>query len=202
MQERLDIYNEAWQRIGTAPRDEVHEKGLLHRVVHCWILENQQPVFWFQQRAHTKKDFPDYFDLACGGHVDAGETPQQAMLRELGEEIGLHVTEKDLIPLGAYRAPDFCMPGYYDREMSYVFMIRVDEPAFELGDEVQRMVRVRAENFYQMEVNGRATIPVEMENAKHISVSRTRWCCHDGEFQAMVLPYLSKKNSDIFSVED
>ena len=39
MQERLDIYNEAWQRIGTAPRDEVHEKGLLHRVVHCWILE-------------------------------------------------------------------------------------------------------------------------------------------------------------------
>ena len=174
MQERLDIYNEAWQRIGTAPRDEVHEKGLLHRVVHCWILENQQPVFWFQQRAHTKKDFPDYFDLACGGHVDAGETPQQAMLRELGEEIGLHVTEKDLIPLGAYRAPDFRMPGYYDREMSYVFMIRVDEPAFELGDEVQRMVRVRAENFYQMEVNGRETIPIEMENAKHI-FSHVEW---------------------------
>ena len=94
------------------------------------------------------------------------------------------------------------MPGYYDREMSYVFMIRMDEPAFELGDEVQRMVRVRAGNFYQMEVNGRETIPVEMENAKRISVSRTRWCCHDGEFQAMVLPYLSKKNSDIFSVED
>jgi isopentenyldiphosphate isomerase len=110
MQEILDIYNEDWQRIGTASRDEVHERGLLHRVVHCWIIQENQPVFWFQQRAHTKKDFPDCFDLPCGGHVDAGETPIQAMLRELREEIGLYVTRNDLISLGAYRAPDFHIP--------------------------------------------------------------------------------------------
>ena len=202
MQEIVDIYNKDWQRIGTASRDEVHERGLLHRVVHCWILQESQPVFWFQQRAHTKKDFPDCFDLPCGGHVDAGETPIQAMLRELREEIGLHVTENDLISLGAYRAPDFRIPGYYDREMSHVFMLCADTPAFLLGDEVQCMVRVSADNFYQMEVNQRKTIPVQTENGKHILVDRNQWCCHDGEFQAMILPYLKQKNPEIFSVED
>ncbi len=202
MQEQLDIYNENWQRIGTASRDEVHERGLLHRVVHCWIIQKSRPVFWFQQRAHTKKDFPDCFDLPCGGHVDAGEAPIQAILRELQEEIGLHVTKNDLISLGAYRAPDFHIPGYYDREMSHVFMLYTDAPAFSLGDEVQRMVCVLVYNFYQMEVNERKMIPVQTENGKHILVDRNQWCCHDGEFQAMVLPYLKQKNPGIFSVED
>ncbi len=202
MQEQLDIYNENWQRIGTASRDEVHERGLLHRVVHCWIIQKSRPVFWFQQRAHTKKDFPDCFDLPCGGHVDAGETPIQAILRELQEEIGLHVTKNDLISLGAYRAPDFHIPGYYDREMSHVFMLCTDAPAFLLGDEVQHMVCVSVYNFYQMEANERKMIPVQTENGKHILVDRNQWCCHDGEFQAMVLPYLKQKNPEIFSVED
>lgn len=202
MQEQLDIYNENWQRIGTASRDEVHERGLLHRVVHCWIIQKSRPVFWFQQRAHTKKDFPDCFDLPCGGHVDAGEAPIQAILRELQEEIGLHVTKNDLISLGAYRAPDFHIPGYYDREMSHVFMLYTDAPAFSLGDEVQRMVCVSVYNFYQMEVNERKMIPVQTEDGKHILVDRNQWCCHDGEFQAMVLPYLKQKNPGIFSVED
>ncbi len=202
MQEQLDIYNENWQRIGTASRDEVHERGLLHRVVHCWIIQKSRPVFWFQQRAHTKKDFPDCFDLPCGGHVDAGEAPIQAILRELQEEIGLHVTKNDLISLGAYRAPDFHIPGYYDREMSHVFMLYTDAPAFSLGDEVQRMVCVSVYNFYQMEVNERKMIPVQTGNGKHILVDRNQWCCHDGEFQAMVLPYLKQKNPGIFSVED
>ena len=202
MQEQLDIYNENWQRIGTASRDEVHERGLLHRVVHCWIIQKSRPVFWFQQRAHTKKDFPDCFDLPCGGHVDAGETPIQAILRELQEEIGLHVTKNDLISLGAYRAPDFHIPGYYDREMSHVFMLCTDAPAFLLGDEVQHMVCVSVYNFYQMEANERKMIPVQTENGKHILVDRNQWCCHDGEFKAMVLPYLKQKNPEIFSVED
>lgn len=202
MQEVLDIYNEDWQCIGTALRDEVHEHGLLHRVVHCWIFQKTQPMFWFQQRAHTKKDFPDYFDLPCGGHVDVGETPVQAVQRELREEIGLHVTENDLISLGMYRAPDFHIPGYYDREMSHVFMLRMDEPAFVLGEEVQRMVRVSAENFYQMEVKQRENILIQLQNGEQILVGRNQWCCHDGEFQAVVLPYLQQKNPEIFSVED
>lgn len=202
MQEVLDIYNEDWQCIGTAPRDEVHAHGLLHRVVHCWIFQKTQSMLWFQQRAHTKKDFPDYFDLPCGGHVDAGETPMQAMKRELREEIGLHVTERELISLGTYRAPDFCIPGYYDREMSHVFMICAEFPAFVLGDEVQRMVHVSADDFYQMEVKQRENIPIRLQNGERILVDRNQWCCHDGEFQAVVLPYLRQKNPEIFSVED
>ena len=82
MEEVLDIYDEDWNHIGTAPRSEVHEKGLFHQVVHCWVIAQTEPVLYFQQRAHTKKDFPDCYDLACGGHMDAGEPADAAALRE------------------------------------------------------------------------------------------------------------------------
>ncbi|MCD8355912.1 MAG: NUDIX domain-containing protein [Clostridia bacterium] len=190
MEELLDIYDESWNHIGTASRRDVHEKGLLHQVVHCWVIAETEPVIYFQQRAHTKKDFPGYYDLACGGHIDAGETPQTAVLREIQEETGLRLTQRQLIPLGKYRAPDFKIPGYYDRETSNVFVLRQDHPDFSPGEEVGRIVRILASEFYHMEVDGAEKIRAETENGEQFTIHRNEWCCHDGEFQAKVLPYL------------
>ena len=91
MEEAFDIYDENWNHIGTAPRSEVHDKGLFHQVVHCWVIAQSEPVIYFQQRTHTKKDFPDCYDLSCGGHIDAGEQPDAAALREIREETGLQL---------------------------------------------------------------------------------------------------------------
>lgn len=53
--------------------------------------------------------------LACSltGGIDAGETPEEAAIKELREEIGFVVTEKDLISLGTMYATKSTDTVYY-----------------------------------------------------------------------------------------
>lgn len=202
MEELLDIYDENWNRIGCASRSRVHAAGLLHQVAHCWVIGKTRPVLYFQQRAYDKRDFPGYFDLACGGHIDAGETSEQAVIREIYEEIGLRLTREQLISLGKYRAPDFHIAGYYDRTISNIFVLRQDAPLFLPGKEVARMICVRAFDFCRMELAGAVKIPACTLDGTQFFIHRDRWCCHDGEFAAVILPYLRTTFSHRFFTRD
>lgn len=97
MQEYLDYYDEEGNFLGTTTRDEVHEKGLWHNTVHCWLYTNEGKIM-FQIRANRGT-----FYTTASGHVDAGETIQEAFYREIKEEIGLELdttnaTFVDIIP--------------------------------------------------------------------------------------------------------
>ncbi|MGM9629379.1 NUDIX hydrolase [Butyricicoccus sp.] len=192
MEEQLDIFDEQMNCIGTAPRSRVHAEGLLHQVVHCWIIGESEPVLYFQQRAHTKADFPDSYDLACGGHIGAGEYPDTAVLREVWEETGLHLMPGQLAKLGQYRAPDLKIPGFFDRETSNVYVLRQDTPSFASGEEVARMICVDAEEFCRMELENAQEIEAKTLDGEVFRISRDEWCCHDGEFAALVFPYLKQ----------
>ena len=51
------------------------------------------------KRAKTKKTFPDRYELV-GGHIDVGEQPGAALVRDIKEEIGINVTVGE--PVGAF----------------------------------------------------------------------------------------------------
>ena len=74
--------------IGPRSRREIHHFNLLHRAVHILVL-NPMGQLYVQKRAPTKDRNPDLWDTSAAGHVDFGETYEEAAVRELQEELGI-----------------------------------------------------------------------------------------------------------------
>lgn len=75
--------------IGEAPRSKCHDGSkLLHPVIHLHVF-NEDGEIYLQKRSSTKEIFPLLWDSSVGGHIDLGETPEIAAIREAREEIGL-----------------------------------------------------------------------------------------------------------------
>ena len=83
--EYLDIYDENGKHLGKEDRNIVHEKGLWHNTVHCWLYDKFGNIY-FQIRAEEKT-----FYTTASGHVAAGESIKEAFGREIYEEIGLKI---------------------------------------------------------------------------------------------------------------
>ena len=86
--ELLDILDENMNLIGQAEREKVHAEGLIHQVVHVWIVSEigGDPAFVFQQRAFDKKDFPEELrDIA--GSVFPNSTSKNEIIAMLASEI-------------------------------------------------------------------------------------------------------------------
>lgn len=133
--EMLTIYDENMNPIGERTRKEVHENELRHQTVRLWEIAGGQ--IWFQQRAQNKVLFPGRFDLAATGHIDPGESPMNAALRETSEEIGLNLTSDDLHSIGlmpfGFDRPD----GKLDNEFANIYLHMPDKvPKLQISDEV------------------------------------------------------------------
>lgn len=100
--EMFDVVNESNEVVGQLTRGEVHKRKLLHRAVHVFVI-NKRGQIYLQQRSHLKDVSPLKWDSSAAGHLDAGEDYASAAVRELGEEIGIHVPSTELaaqIPAG------------------------------------------------------------------------------------------------------
>ncbi len=90
--EIFDVVNERDEVIGRELRREVHRRGLRHRAVHVLIFNRAGAVF-LQKRSMSKDTHPGVWDSSSSGHLDCGEDYDACAIRELREEIGLHLTE-------------------------------------------------------------------------------------------------------------
>ena len=73
---------------------EAHNQNLLHLLVAAFILNNKKQIL-LQKRSSTKKYDPNKWGL-CSGHVKSTESIEDAIVREIKEEIGLYVPEHEL----------------------------------------------------------------------------------------------------------
>ncbi|MBS0185114.1 MAG: (deoxy)nucleoside triphosphate pyrophosphohydrolase [Proteobacteria bacterium] len=86
----------------------------LKLVVAC-ILKDTQGRVLITQRPAGK--FMEGFWEFPGGKIESGETPEKALMREIKEELGITLQEKDLIPYSfiSYRYEEFhaLIPVYF-----------------------------------------------------------------------------------------
>ena len=103
--ELVDVVDDADRVIGTVTRAEMRRRNLQHRSVGIAVFGTDGRLL-VHRRADDKDVWPGCWDLAVGGVVSAGEDYAAAAVREVGEEIGVHAVELQLLGTGRYADDD------------------------------------------------------------------------------------------------
>jgi isopentenyldiphosphate isomerase len=152
--ELLLLVDEQGRPAGSAPRAACHgNPALIQAVVHLYLFDSRGDLY-LQKRSRSKDTCPGLWDSSVGGHLGAGESPAQALEREVREELGIALGElRDLRGL----------PGYLTRtdwESEYVHPYRavfegvprpnpeeIEEGRFDPPAVIRRRIQERPEEF-------------------------------------------------------
>ena len=150
-EELLDILDENGRVIGSAPRSEIHARGLLHRVVHVVVRDHAGRLL-LQKRAASKDTHPGMWDTSVGGHVGSGESIPSSAVRETYEELGIAIESDSLLPL-AYHLVD--LPN--DREWVENFELVHEGPFHPDAAEVESVAWFTTEEVRDLASRGSCT---------------------------------------------
>jgi isopentenyldiphosphate isomerase len=127
-EEIFDVVNERDEVVGQNTRREVHRLGLKHRAVHVLVFNARGEIF-LQKRSLKKDIAAGKWDSSSSGHLDTGEVYDACAVREVREEIGLHLTKPPLRLFKIDACPEtgweFCW--IYRSESEGPFVLHPDE---------------------------------------------------------------------------
>lgn len=125
--EYLDILDKEGNKTGDAKSyEEAHQKGLIHRSVHVWIL-NPKKELLIQKREKTRRAYPSHWDISAAGHISAGQTSVEAAQRETKEELGLDIPVSEFKYLFTVEEHIILNNGtYVNNEFQDVYLIQRD----------------------------------------------------------------------------
>lgn len=134
----FDIVDSSDTVVGSAPRSIVHRERLMHRAAHILIfcIGSGGKKILLQKRSMSKDLYPGRYTTSCSGHVDSGETYDEAAVRELREETGVVASASDMFKVGKIKA---C--AQTGNEFTFVYEMEIPEStAFKFSpDEVESL---------------------------------------------------------------
>ena len=97
-------------------------RSLNMREIAAIILENDKLELLLYLRDNKPEiPFPDYWDL-IGGHVEEGETPEEALVREVKEELDIELTDY------TFYKKYVCLTGDAYENTKYIFTGKINIP--------------------------------------------------------------------------
>jgi isopentenyl-diphosphate delta-isomerase type 1 len=131
--EIFQLVDEEGKPIGEARRDECHgNPRLIHLVVHLHVLDERGRLY-LQRRSLAKDTNPGRWDTSVGGHVTAGESVEQALMREAREELGIEAAGARHVYGYLYHSGDFETEYAHCFTLEHRGEIRPDKEEIEEG---------------------------------------------------------------------
>ena len=125
--ELLDVLDDNGLKTGiTKDKDEIYKTGEWFRSVHIWIVNDNNELL-LQKRSLYKTTFPNLWAVSVSGHVMAGETSIQAVIREVKEELDIDINSNQCKYLFTIRRQNIfnnCINRVYDDV--YIVKLNID----------------------------------------------------------------------------
>ena len=119
--EQIDFFDTDFNYIGQSSIDEIHQKGLWHQTVACWLYNPQRKVVYLQLRGPKNRVGPNTFDASSSGHLSAGERKEDGF-RELFEELGVSADSKQAHYLGYFKNIAY-LSNYTNNEFCHIYLV-------------------------------------------------------------------------------
>lgn len=133
MEELIDIYDADRNFTGkTIPREGAFLQEGEYMLYVLAIVQNAQGKYLITQRSLDKHWAAGWWEVTGGG-VLTGETSKQAVVREVGEEVGLDVSAEPLDPVYVYENVDLKRGDNYIVDI-YHFHLNANEDDVTLQD--------------------------------------------------------------------
>jgi 8-oxo-dGTP diphosphatase len=96
----------------------------MNKVATALLFDRNNKLLIYLRDDKPDIPFPNYWDL-FGGHVEEGETPEIALVRELKEELDIDVTDYRFYK--AFESPEEAKPN-----TKFVYLVHIQQAAEEL----------------------------------------------------------------------
>lgn len=196
----LKVYDDQFNYIAKATREEVHSKGLLHQVAHVWMLQEQGDDLYIliQQRSARRELFPGKYDLLQTTHFDPDESYEEGIVRSLDYYLGVKASTDEIIHLGSVRQR-IDLEGYHDNALAQIFVIMVKKAIFFMP-ETEEILKVRYRDFSRF-MHGELD-KIDMFSLDDILLRQStpeEWWLRKEEFFDVIEPYADAREGKSFS---
>ena len=151
MDEYIDVADRHGKLTGKSElKSIIHQNGLYHHTAHIWLYTNDGRIL-LSQRSASKSICPLMWDVSVAGHVDSGESIINGALRECREEIGLSLTESELLKIGVFECFQKYDNGIEDNEFHNTFIAELKMPLSKLTPQPEEVEALKLVSFYEFE---------------------------------------------------
>ncbi len=117
-------------------KQQTHEKELLHRTVHVWVVKECGPVLFvlLRKKSIDKNSLPGCCHISCVSHIPEAHEPLASAIRELEQELGIKARPEELELMGT-----FPVKISQNNEVAFTYLYKIDATDEEFGLQSEKL---------------------------------------------------------------